>query len=60
MDQPERLLTVEETADRLNVGRSTTYSLVASGELESIKIGKLRRVPESAVQKFIDDLRSEA
>jgi excisionase family DNA binding protein len=51
------LLTVEQAADRLNVGRSTTYRLVLSGELESVTVGRLRRVPAEAVADFVDSLR---
>lgn len=49
----DALLTVEEAAKRLRVGRSMAYSLVASGELQSIKIGKLRRVPLVAVERYV-------
>jgi excisionase family DNA binding protein len=39
------LLTVEEAARRLNIGRTTMYALVSSGAVESVTIGRLRRVP---------------
>lgn len=51
------LLTVEQAADRLNVGRSTAYGLVLSGKLESVTVGRLRRVPADAVADFVDSLR---
>jgi excisionase family DNA binding protein len=50
---PERvLLKVEEAAQRLGVGRTTTYALVRSGELESVRIGNLRRIPADAVHAY--------
>ena len=39
------LLTAEEAAESLKVGRCKVYDLIRSGELESIKIGRLRRIP---------------
>ncbi len=51
------LLTVEQAASRLNVGRSTAYALVLSGQLESVTVGRLRRVPADAVTAFVDSLR---
>jgi len=51
------LLTVEEAAARLHVGRSTAYALVLSGQLESVTVGRLRRVPADAVTAFVDSLR---
>lgn len=52
------LLTVVETARLLGVGRSTAYELLASGELESVHIGRSRRVPVAAVENYVESLRS--
>jgi len=50
---PDRvLLTVEEAAERLGIGRTTTWGLVKSGALHSVQIGRLRRVPASAVDAY--------
>lgn len=38
------ILTVEETADLLKVGRTTVYDLIKTGKLRSIMIGRLRRI----------------
>ncbi|MEN2420802.1 helix-turn-helix domain-containing protein [Streptomyces rimosus] len=47
------LLTVEEAARRLRIGRTTCYSLISSGELESIPVGRLRRVPADAPAEYV-------
>lgn len=49
---PQVLLTVEEAANRLRIGRTTAYSLVRSGELESVQIGRLRRVHIAAINEY--------
>jgi len=54
------LLTVEEAARRLRIGRTTCYSLIRSGELESVPIGHLRRVPPEAVTEYVARLRKTA
>ncbi len=55
------LLTVDETIRRLRVGRTTIHELVQRGELASIKIGRRRLFPETAVAAFIArKLREEA
>ncbi|WP_457029216.1 helix-turn-helix domain-containing protein [Kitasatospora sp. P5_F3] len=46
-------LTVEEAARRLGVGRTTMYALVASGEIPSVTIGRLRRVPAEGLKEYI-------
>lgn len=49
----ETLLTVNEVAARLAIGRTTLYQLIASQELRTVKIGRARRIPESAVNEWI-------
>ena len=49
----EILLTVQQAAARLALGRSTVYELIARRELKTIKIGRARRVPESALEEWI-------
>lgn len=39
------VLTIEEAAERLCIGRTLMYSLVKAGAVESVRIGRLRRVP---------------
>ncbi|MEU6652721.1 excisionase family DNA-binding protein [Streptomyces sp. NPDC046900] len=51
------LLTVEEAARRLGIGRTTCFALIASGELESVKVGSLRRIPADALAVYVDRLR---
>jgi excisionase family DNA binding protein len=52
------LLTVEEAAERLRIGRTTMYALVSSGAVESVKVGRLRRVPVEAVDAYVTVLRT--
>jgi excisionase family DNA binding protein len=49
-------LTVEETADLLRIGRDKVYHLIRTGQLRSIKIGKLRRVSREWVRQFVEQL----
>jgi excisionase family DNA binding protein len=48
-----QLLRPEEAAIALNISRTAVYGFIASGELASITIGRRRRVPQTAVDKFI-------
>ena len=52
------LLTVEEAAQRLSIGRTTMYSLVSTGAIESVTIGRLRRVPSECLEKYVSSLRA--
>jgi excisionase family DNA binding protein len=52
------LLTANEAAEALAIGRSKVYELIMSGELESVRIGGCRRVPADALVQFVAGLRS--
>jgi excisionase family DNA binding protein len=52
------LLTVGEACVQLGrIGRSHLYKLLDSGELTSIKIGRCRRIPASALAAFVERKR---
>jgi excisionase family DNA binding protein len=53
-EETKRLLSAEELARELGVGRSTAYALLWSGQIPSMKIGRLRKVRREDVQAFID------
>jgi excisionase family DNA binding protein len=54
--QPDErlLLSVDEAAHRLSIGRSLLYELLAAGEIRSIHVGRLRRVPIAALTDYIN------
>ena len=49
----EDLLTLDEFMDTLQIGRSTAYSLLSSGELFAFKLGKRWKIPRAAVAEYI-------
>ena len=51
---PKMLLTMEEAAQVLSLGRNTIYDLVLRRQIASVKIGRLRRVPLEALRAFVD------
>jgi excisionase family DNA binding protein len=51
------LLTVEEAAHRLGIGRTVMYRLVSTGAVESVTLGRLRRVPSECLDEFVSTLR---
>jgi excisionase family DNA binding protein len=53
------LLTVPEVAEALQVGRCMVYDLIRTGRLESVKIGKLRRVRPEALREFTQRVAEE-
>jgi excisionase family DNA binding protein len=54
------LLRVDEAAEALAISRTKVYELMASGELESVKLGRARRVPTEALRDFLHKNRLHA
>ena len=50
------LVTIEEAARRLSIGRSHIYAQMQCGNLRSIRIGRSRRILERDLEAFIDEL----
>jgi excisionase family DNA binding protein len=51
--EERRLLTIAEAADRLNVKRRYIKHLLYERRLDRVKIGKLVRIPEAAIDNLI-------
>lgn len=50
------LLTPEEAAEVLSLGRTKVYQLIGDGTLRSVRIGKCRRVPAAALADLVEQL----
>jgi excisionase family DNA binding protein len=57
---PRLLLTPEEAAESLGVSRSLVYELMRSGRLESVALGRCRRIPIESLKLFVEELRLDA
>ena len=52
--------TVEQVAKMLHIGRDKVYQLLRTGQLRSIKIGKLRRITEEHLAEFVASVEDQA
>ncbi|MBG6183946.1 excisionase family DNA binding protein [Arthrobacter sp. CAN_A6] len=50
-------LTVAEVAELMRVSKMTVYRLVHAGALPAVQFGRSYRVPESAVQEYLESAR---
>jgi excisionase family DNA binding protein len=51
MTNERLLLTVEEAAQRLGIGRTLAWQLVRDGQLPSVRLGRLVRVPVRGLEE---------
>jgi excisionase family DNA binding protein len=52
------LLKVPQAATLMGLGERTVWRMVADGTIESIKIGRSRRIPRQAVAEYIAAIRA--
>lgn len=55
-----RFLTVAEVATMMRVSKMTVYRLVHGGTLPAVRVGRSFRVPEQAVQDYLQHSYVEA
>ena len=58
-DSKSRLLTIDEAARRLSIGRSHIYQQMQVGKLRSVHIGRSRRILETDLEAFVNELLGE-
>lgn len=53
VDQLPAVLTVEEAAATLRIGRSAAYDAIRRGELPAIRVGRILRVPRHRLEQML-------
>lgn len=53
------LLTAEEAAKELRIGRTRMWDLITRGEVRSVKVGGSRRVPYAELTAYVKRLIAE-
>jgi excisionase family DNA binding protein len=53
---PGDLLSIDQVAQRLNVGRTFAWELTASGRLPTVRLGRLVRVRPADLAAYLDSL----
>lgn len=51
------LLSVAEVRQLLGLGLNSTYNLIRSGQLKSIRVGKLIKVPRPALEEYLNSYK---
>jgi excisionase family DNA binding protein len=55
-----RIYTVAEIAEILRVSPRSVYRLIEDGDLRAVPVGRLKRIPEGALEEFLAGDPSEA
>lgn len=58
MEQP-MLLTPEQAAKQLGIGRAKMFELLGTGAVKSVKIGRCRRVAIEDLGAYVQQLRQQ-
>lgn len=54
------LVSVDEPAGLLGIGRTTLYELIRRGDLRPIRIGWCVRIPQRELEEFVERLVGES
>jgi excisionase family DNA binding protein len=58
-DASPLLISVDQAAGRLSVGRSKIYELAADGKLQLVKIGRATRVVVASIETLVHEAVSD-
>jgi excisionase family DNA binding protein len=58
-ESPRLLITVEAAAELLSISRTRMYALIKAGEVMSVRVGRLRRIPVGALDAFMTRLLTD-
>ena len=53
---PPLLLNVEEAARLLGIGRTTLFSLIDQGRIQTVRLGRRRLVVRAGLERFVEEL----
>ena len=59
-EETKKLLSADELARELGVGRTTAYSLLWSGTIPSMKVGRLRKVRREDLEAYLAERMKSA
>ena len=54
-----KLVSVEEAARTLSIGRSLLFEMLSAGTIRSVKVGRRRLVPVSALDEYVRELTQD-
>ena len=52
-EQYSEILTIDEVAELLLIGRSRVYNMLRTGELPAFRIGEVWKIPKKGVEEYI-------
>lgn len=55
----KNLYTVNDICETLSLGRTVVYQLIAKGDIETVRIGRSRRITHEALEAFLQKLQLE-
>jgi excisionase family DNA binding protein len=50
----ERVYTVKQTAELLNVGKKAVYELISQNKLKAVRVGRSLRIPEQCMDEYMN------
>ena len=52
------VMSIEELMSYLDIGKTTAYRLIRSGEIKVFKIGRIYKIPRKSVEEYLEQKRA--
>ena len=52
------LYTIAQASAQLSIGRTRIFEFIRKGEIETVQIGRSRRIPRAALESFVENRRN--
>ena len=52
------VMSIEELISYLDIGKTTAYRLMRSGEIKVFKIGRIYKIPRKSVEEYLEQKRA--
>jgi excisionase family DNA binding protein len=56
---PKLLVSLDDAAERLSIGRTMLYQLVRERQIKTVRIGRLYRVRVTELERYVDRLHDD-
>ena len=56
-EKKSKVFTIEDLMEYLSIGKTTAYKLLRTGKIQTLRIGRLYRIPKKAVDDYINSVR---
>jgi len=55
INEPIKVVTLEELCEQLSIGKNAAYDLVRSGKIKAFRIKRIWKIPQTSINDYIKE-----